>query len=83
MKMRPAMDWLTERERVVLVHMMNGLDAPAIAAIEFISVCTVRTHIRNILQKLHVRSQLAAVATAYQTIWPEHQAGFQQVLEAS
>jgi len=53
---------LTERERVVLHHMMEGHCAEQIAAAEYVTVSTVRTHIRNILWKLDCKSQLAAVA---------------------
>jgi DNA-binding NarL/FixJ family response regulator len=53
---------LTERERVVLHHMMEGHCAAQIADVECVSLATVRTHIRSILWKLDVKSQLAAVA---------------------
>ena len=84
MKMRPPLDWLTDRERVVLIHLMDGLSAEQIAELEFVGVCTVRSQIRSILQKLHVKSQLAAVAYAYRALWPtdeERKALVTQVLE--
>ena len=63
--------WLTERERSVLTALMEGKSAEQIAAESFVSVCTVRTQIRQVLLKLGVRSQLAAVAHAYQVALPE------------
>lgn len=62
--------WLSDRERVVLLHMMDGLSAEQIAAADYVTVATVRSQIRSILLKLGVTSQLAAVALAYRTIWP-------------
>lgn len=60
---------LSGRERQVLYLLVGGRSAKEIAAAEFISVATVRTHIRSILRKLHVRSQLAAVAQAHRAGW--------------
>ncbi len=44
--------------------MMEGLNADEIAQSHFVAVTTVRSQIRSVLQKLGVRSQLAAVALA-------------------
>jgi hypothetical protein len=44
--------------------MMEGLNAEEIAQSHFVAVTTVRSQIRSVLQKLGVRSQLAAVALA-------------------
>ena len=77
------LSWLSQRERAVLIHMMDGLSAEQIAALEYVTVSTVRTQIRSILQKLGVKSQLAAVAIAYQAIWPvedEHRDVFARVV---
>src|SRR5262245_39262376 len=64
MKLDPRwrIDSLTDRERAVLHHMMEGRCAQAIAEEEYVSLNTVRSHIRSILWKLNVKSQLAAVA---------------------
>jgi DNA-binding NarL/FixJ family response regulator len=43
---------------------MGGMNADEIARVLCLSKSTVRTHIRNILRKLHVHSTLAAVALA-------------------
>ena len=55
---------LTPSERRVLFHLTEGMCAPDIAAHLIVSVTTVRSHIRSILRKLNVKSQLAAVAIA-------------------
>jgi DNA-binding NarL/FixJ family response regulator len=64
-------DRLTERERAVLVAIVDGATADEIATREFIAVSTVRSHIRSILDKLGVNSQLAAVALARRSGWPD------------
>lgn len=56
---------LTRREVDVLVEMLRGLPAVAIAEAHSVSLPTVRSHIASILSKLHVSSQLAAVALAH------------------
>jgi DNA-binding NarL/FixJ family response regulator len=55
---------LTAREREILNALSQGNNYQAIADSLFISVSTVRFHIRNIYQKLHVQTQSEAVATA-------------------
>ncbi len=55
---------LTQREAIVLAGLMQGLTADEIAQAHFVAVTTVRSQIRSILQKLGVRTQLAAVALA-------------------
>ena len=48
---------LTERENEIVVGMVDGLSYKMIAARLDISIQTVRYHIRNIYQKLHVHSK--------------------------
>lgn len=60
---------LTEREGQVLAEMMQGFQVDEIGHRLFVSEATVRTHIRGILLKLGVRSQLAAVARASDARW--------------
>ncbi len=55
---------LTPAERRVLHQMMRGRSATEIASEQVVALSTVRTHIRSILRKLNVSSQLAAVAIA-------------------
>ncbi|MGD0255778.1 MAG: LuxR C-terminal-related transcriptional regulator [Acidimicrobiales bacterium] len=59
-----ALVHLTPSERRVLFHMMEGCSAAGMARELFVSLTTVRAHIRGILRKLNVSSQLAAVALA-------------------
>ena len=60
---------LTEREKVVLAELMEGHNAEEIAKAGYVSISTVRSQIKAILQKLGMNSQLAAVAIARRTGW--------------
>ncbi len=55
---------LTEREQQVLVQASNGATDKEIAAALNISLNTVKTHIRNILAKLHVSTRREATRAA-------------------
>ena len=55
---------LTEREQQVLVKASNGATDKEIAASLNISLNTVKTHIRNILSKLHVSTRREAAKVA-------------------
>nr|WP_241733163.1 LuxR C-terminal-related transcriptional regulator [Aeromicrobium phoceense] len=55
---------LTEKETEVLGHLAALLTTEEIAAEMYISVNTVRTHVRNILRKLGVSRRNAAVRIA-------------------
>ena len=57
---------LSKREVEVLQYMIKGLSYKGIAAEMYISLETVRTHIRNMYDKLHVHSARAAIAIALQ-----------------
>jgi DNA-binding NarL/FixJ family response regulator len=56
---------LSDREKEVLQLITNGYSYKMIAAEMFISVDTVRSHIKNIYEKLHVNSKSEAVAKAF------------------
>ena len=61
----PKADYdLTSRELEVLMMLTDGGDYKAIADKLFLSPFTVRAHIRNIYDKLHVHSKSEAVAKA-------------------
>jgi DNA-binding NarL/FixJ family response regulator len=60
---------LTVRECEVLQDLMQGKNAERIATDSFVSVATVRSHIKALLAKLGVNSQLAAVAMAQRAAW--------------
>ena len=66
---------LTEREAEVLAGLMHGVTVDEIADRLYVSTATVRTHVRAILRKLGVRSQLAAVARARIAGWTCSPAG--------
>ena len=55
---------LTEREKEILTCLIKGMSYRMIAESCFISVDTVRGHIRSIYEKLHVHSKGEAVAKA-------------------
>ncbi len=61
----PAKDYLlTNREKEILQLLSKGNSFKLIAAELFISLDTVRTHIKHIYDKLHVRSQGEAISKA-------------------
>lgn len=60
---------LSEREKEILQHTIEGLDAKKIGDLLKISVLTVRKHIANIYQKLHVNSKAQIINLAYQRKW--------------
>ncbi|MEO1060747.1 MAG: response regulator transcription factor [Actinomycetota bacterium] len=66
---------LTDRELEVLAGLVDGRSVDEIAAEQTVAVSTVRTHVRRILEKLGVRSQLAAVAEAHRSGWPPDRLG--------
>lgn len=62
-------DQLSQRESQVLDGLMTGLSPASLAERDYVSVQTVRTQIKNVLSKLGVNSQVAAVARAYESGW--------------
>lgn len=61
----PKSDYnLTQREIEVLDYLIQGFDNKSIAEKLFLSTFTIRAHIRNIYDKLHVHSKSQAVAKA-------------------
>ena len=55
---------LTQREKEILSNLSKGNSYKLIAADLFISIDTVRTHIKNIYEKLQVHTQTEAVSKA-------------------
>ncbi len=62
-------DALSARESVVLAALMKGRAPAEIAGDEFVSVETIRTQVKSVLRKLGAKSQVEAVAMAYQAGW--------------
>ena len=63
----PLLEELTPRETEMLEAMAEGLSNAEIAHRYFLSEATVKTHVRRILTKLHLRDRVQAVVYAYET----------------
>jgi DNA-binding NarL/FixJ family response regulator len=66
---RAPFEALSRREREVLVLMLDGVSVAVMAEKCYVSLPTVRTQIRSVLQKLAVNSQLEATALARSHGW--------------
>jgi DNA-binding NarL/FixJ family response regulator len=62
-----VLDALTESELRVLVLVAKGLSNQEISEQLHVADTTVRTHLRHILEKLHLRDRVQAVVLAYDT----------------
>ena len=71
-KKNPLPEMITTREEEILRHMVNGWDAKRIASELDISVLTVRKHIANVYEKLHVQSKAEIISMAHQNKWFNH-----------
>jgi DNA-binding NarL/FixJ family response regulator len=60
---------ITDREKEILQFMVNGWDAKRIASELNLSVLTVRKHIANIYDKLHVNSKAQVISMAHKNNW--------------
>jgi len=62
-------DTITKREKEILEYMVHGWDAKRIASVINISTFTVRKHIANIYDKLHINSKAQAMSLAHKENW--------------
>ncbi|MEO8761593.1 MAG: response regulator transcription factor [Bacteroidia bacterium] len=60
---------LTEREKEILKHLVNGFEYKEIAVFTEISPNTIRNHIANIYKKLHVTSKAQAIRMVINKKW--------------
>ncbi|HEY4877153.1 MAG TPA: response regulator transcription factor [Puia sp.] len=60
---------LSEREKEILQHTIKGYSPKQIADTLFISIYTVRKHIANIYEKLHVNTNTQVMNLAYKNKW--------------
>jgi DNA-binding NarL/FixJ family response regulator len=60
---------LTDREKEILKHLVNGLEYKEIAELTQTSPNTVRNHITNIYKKLHVTSKAQAIRMVINKKW--------------
>jgi len=68
-ELTPLPEMITEREKEILQHMINGWDAKRIAVELSLSVLTVRKHIANTYTKLHVTSKAQVISLAHKNNW--------------
>ncbi len=68
-ELTPMPEMITDREKEILQHMINGWDAKRIAVELSLSVLTVRKHIANIYTKLHVTSKAQVISMAHKNNW--------------
>lgn len=60
---------LSEREKEVLQLISDGRSNKEIGEILFLSESTVKNHLRNILDKLHLQNRMQLIAFAYKNGW--------------
>lgn len=67
MSPNPGLDSLTVREESVLMAVAQGLTNQEIAETLHMSLSTVKTHLANVMQKLHARNRVELAIWAYRS----------------
>jgi DNA-binding NarL/FixJ family response regulator len=65
----PLPSELSPREAEILRHTVSGWDAKRIAVTLDLSVLTIRKHMANIYEKLHIHSKAQVIALAHEEGW--------------